>query len=96
MPDSRPLPDDRNGGRPPFNRASTMSAMRRSEMAPSSEMASLAKSRARAIGSPWKLPPLMTSPPPVAAAVASATPPCGKTSGLSVAEFNSTSSTPAR
>jgi hypothetical protein len=47
MPDSRPLPDERNGGRPPLRRASTISAIRRSEMAPSSEMASLAKSRAR-------------------------------------------------
>ena len=33
---------------------------------------SFAKSSARAIGSPWKLPPLMTWPPPVATASASA------------------------
>lgn len=70
--------------------------MRRSEMAPSSATASLAKSSASATGSPWKLPPFMTSPPPVASAAASAPPPCGKIRGLSVAEFNSTSSTPRR
>ena len=42
--------------------------MRRSLMAPSSAMASLARSSASATGSPWKLPPLMTRPWPVARA----------------------------
>ena len=42
--------------------------MRRSLIEPSSARASLAKSRARAIGSPWKLPPVITRPPPVASA----------------------------
>ena len=53
-------------------------------------------SSASAIGSPWKLPPLMTRPPPVAMVAASATPPPGKTSGLSVAELSSMSRTRRR
>ena len=39
------------------------------EIDPSSASASFAKSSARAIGSPWKLPPLITRPPPVASGV---------------------------
>ena len=49
-----------------MSRASTSSAVRRSLIEPSSARASFAKSSASAIGSPWKLPPLMTRPPPVA------------------------------
>ena len=92
----RRTPRARNGGSPPLSRASTSSAVRRSLIEPSSATASLAKSRARAIGSPWKLPPLMTRPPPVAIVSASATPPPGKTSGLSVAELSSMSRTRRR
>ena len=52
----------RSGRRP------ARSAVRRSLIEPSSAIASLAKSSASATGSPWKLPPLMTRPPPVARA----------------------------
>ena len=69
IPELRPAAGARNGGRPPLRRASRSSAIRRSLIAPSSARASFAKSSARAIGSPWKLPPEMTSPPPVAAVV---------------------------
>ena len=62
----------RNAGSPPFRRASSSSAVRRSLIEPSSAIASFAKSSASAIGSPWKLPPLITRPPPVASASASA------------------------
>ena len=66
----RPGSGVRNAGSPPLSRGSTSSAVRRSEIAPSSASASFAKSSASAIGSPWKLPPLITSPPPVASASA--------------------------
>ena len=46
-----------------------------------------------AIGSPWKFPPLMTRPPPVAMVASSVIPPPGKTRGLSVAELSSMSRT---
>ena len=59
----------RNGGSPPLRRGSTSSAVRRSLIEPSSARAIFAKSSASAIGSPWKLPPLMTRPPPVASVV---------------------------
>ena len=71
----------RNAGSPPLSRGSTSSAVRRSLIEPSSASASFAKSSASAIGSPWKLPPLMTRPPPVAIASASATPPPGRRAG---------------
>ena len=70
--------------------------MRRSLIEPSSAIAIFAKSSASAIGSPWKLPPEITRPPPVARADASAAPPSGKISGLSVAAFISMASTPPR
>ena len=71
-----------------MSRGSTSSAVRRSLIDPSSARAIFAKSSASAIGSPWKLPPLITRPPPVAIVSTSATPPPGKTSGLSVAELH--------
>ena len=67
-PESSPEADPRKAGRPSLRRGSRSSATRRSLMEPSSAMASLAKSSARATGSPWKLPPLMTRPRPVARA----------------------------
>ena len=92
----RPGSGDRNAGRPPLSRPSSSSAVRRSEIEPSSARASFAKSSASAIGSPWKLPPEITSPPPVASASAGTEPPSGNTSGLSVAELSSMSSTRRR
>ena len=93
MPLFNPASATRNGGSPD-SRPSMSSAMRRSAIEPSSAMASLAKSIAMATGWPWKLPPEMTVPPPVASAVGSAIGAAGKTSGLSVALLISTWTTP--
>src|SRR5439155_1492746 len=83
-------------GGPPFRRGSTIRAVRRSLIEPSSAIASLAKSSARATGSPWKFPPLITWPRPVATVSRAATPPSANTSGLSVAALISTRRTRRR
>ena len=77
IPLLRPASSARNGGRPE-SRPSISSAVRRSLIEPSSAIASAAKSIASATGSPWKLPPEITRPPPVATASGSASVPSGK------------------
>src|SRR4051812_34885750 len=76
-PVSRPESELRNAGSPSFRCGSMSSAVRRSLIEPSSARASFAKSSASAIGSPWKLPPEITWPLPVARADSSATWPSG-------------------
>ena len=79
----------------PRRRAS--SAVRRSEIEPSSASASFAKSSASAIGSPWKLPPRDHQAAAGRERVGRRrTPPRGNTSGLSVAELSSMSRTRRR
>ena len=80
MPELSPPCSVRNGGSPE-SCGFTMRSVRRSEMLASSERAIPRKSMAMATGSPWKLPPLSTSPS------------SGNSSGLSVAEFISVSTT---
>ncbi len=78
-PELSPACSTRNGGSP--EKASLVSfSIRRSEIEASSASAMARKSAAKAIGSPWKLPPEIV------------TPSRAKTSGLSVAEFISTAS----
>ena len=81
-PELTPPSSTRNGGSPD-RFASISSAMRRSDSAPISAIASARLSAANATGSAWKLPPERISPV------------CANTSGLSDTAFASISSTSA-
>ena len=78
-PDCSPPSTARKAGSPVDSAGLTIDSMRRSEMDPNSWIASAAWSITSATGSPWKLPPLSTSPSP------GAPPSVANTSGLSVA-----------
>ena len=69
----------RKGVRPQLSALLTMRSMRRSEMEASSAQAMPRKSKGRAMGSPWKLPPEITAPS------------SQKSRGLSVTAFSSIS-----
>ncbi len=69
----------RKGVRPQLRALLTMRSMRRSEMEASSAQAMPRKSKGRAMGSPWKLPPEITAPS------------SQKSRGLSVTAFSSMS-----
>ena len=80
MPELSPPCSVKNGGNPD-SCGLTILSVRRSDMEASSDVAMPRKSMAMATGSPWKLPPEITSSS------------SGKTRGLSVAEFISRSTT---
>ena len=61
-PEFVPACGARNGGRPRENAGSSIRSTRRSLMLASSAIAMASMSAAKASGSPWKLPVVMTSP----------------------------------